>query len=80
MPLDDPLRPPHVRSTNSHVGRRHLTTLAVRADCADLQPQVRGDIGGRPPLGLGIGGGGRHGPSMANRLSRTFLTVRLRRV
>ena len=80
MPLDDPLRPPHVRSTDGHVGRRHLPALPVRADGADLKPEVQRNVSGRPPLSLRVWGGDRHGPSMANWLGPGSRAVRLRRV
>ena len=70
MPLDDPLRSPDMRSTNGHVRRRHLAPLPVRADRPDLEPEVRGDVRGRPPLSLGVGRSGRHGASMAKRPDR----------
>jgi hypothetical protein len=50
VPLDDPRRSPHVRTSNGAVGGRHLPTFMVGTDRRYADSQIAGEIGRRPPL------------------------------
>jgi hypothetical protein len=54
MPRHDPGRAPHVRTPDGRVRGRHLLPLAVIRDRGNLDAQVGGDIGCRPPLGIWV--------------------------
>lgn len=55
VPFDDRRRSPRVRPTDGLVGWRHLVSSSVSRDRADRDPEVGGDVGGRPPISLIVG-------------------------
>lgn len=57
VPLDYPLRPPHMGSTHRKIRRGHLAPLPIRAHRAYLDSQIGGDVGGRPPLRIRVWAG-----------------------
>lgn len=71
MPLDNPLRPPHVRASHRQIRSRHLATLTVRTHRPHAEPQVGGNVRGGPPLGSGIRLR-RHAPILADAWSHSI--------
>src|SRR4051812_3940038 len=55
VPLDDSGRLPSLSPTEGHVRLGHLPPTAVATYRGAPYPQVRGNVGGCPPLSVGIG-------------------------
>jgi len=56
-PGNDAVWPPKACSSEGLVGFRHLAARPVGRDSGDSDAQIGGDVGGSPPLGIGIWAG-----------------------